>query len=89
MVKNKKLKAIKTYDVSDTSAFIDKNKPLSLKDLGFDLPAEPPTRVVSIRLPTSLYNKIKSFATNIDMPYQAYIKYVLGKAINKDANFVK
>ena len=37
-------KEIKLYDENDTTYFIDKTKPKSLKDLGFKLPAEPPTK---------------------------------------------
>jgi len=77
-------KEIKLYDENDTTYFIDKTKPKSLKDLGFKLPAEPPTKVVSIRLPVNLFNKIKAYATNIDMPYQAFIKYVLNKELEKE-----
>jgi hypothetical protein len=68
----------------DTTYFIDKTKPKSLKDLGFKLPAELPTKVVSIRLPVNLFNKIKAYATDIDMPYQAFIKYVLNKELEKE-----
>jgi len=79
-----KLKEIKFYDENDTTYFIDKTKPISLKELGFKIPVEPPTKVVSIRLPISLFNKIKAYATNIDMPYQAFIKYVLNKELEKE-----
>ena len=72
------------YDENDTTYFIDKTKPKSLKELGFKMPVEPPTKVVSIRLPINLFNKIKAYATNIDMPYQAFIKYVLNKELEKE-----
>jgi predicted DNA binding CopG/RHH family protein len=80
-----RIKEIKLYDENDTTHFIDVSKPKSLKDLGFKLPAEPPTKVVSIRLPINLFNKIKAYATNIDMPYQAFIKYVLNKELEKES----
>lgn len=80
-----KIKEIKIYDENDTTHFIDVTKPISLKDLGFKLPAEPPTKVVSIRLPINLFNKIKAYATNIDMPYQAFIKYVLNKELENQS----
>jgi predicted DNA binding CopG/RHH family protein len=35
-------------------------------------------------LPVNLFNKIKAYATNIDMPYQAFIKYVLNKELEKE-----
>lgn len=75
---------ITVYDNNDTTAFIDKEHPLRLDDLGFKLPKEGPTKVVSIRIPTSLYNKLKAYSTDADMPYQAYIKYLLNQGVEKD-----
>jgi predicted DNA binding CopG/RHH family protein len=79
-----KHKEISVYDENDTSNFIDTSKPKKLSDIGFKLPKEMPTKVVSIRLPTNLLNQIKAYSTNIDMPYQAYIKFVLNKEIEKE-----
>lgn len=75
---------ITDYDEHDTTVFIDKSNPLKLHDLGFTLPKEGPTKVLSIRLPTDLYNKLKAYSTNMDMPYQAYIKYLLSKGVEDD-----
>jgi predicted DNA binding CopG/RHH family protein len=77
---------VKEYDQRDTTAFINPSKPLKLSDIGFSLPAEEPTKVISIRIPTDLYNRIKAYSTNIDMPYQAYIKYILNDGVQKDLN---
>jgi predicted DNA binding CopG/RHH family protein len=74
------------YDENDTTAFIDKDRPLRLQDLGFTLPKEKPTKVISIRLPTDLYNKLKAYSTNMDISYQAYIKYLLNKGIKEDSS---
>jgi predicted DNA binding CopG/RHH family protein len=74
------------YDEYDTTAFIDKDRPLRLQDLGFTLPKEKPTKVISIRLPTDLYNKLKAYSTNMDISYQAYIKYLLNKGIKEDSS---
>jgi len=79
-----KNKVINVYDKNDTTAFIDASNQKSLADLGFELPDEPPSKVISLRIPTKLYNKIRAYSTNIDMPYQAYIKYLLSKGIEKD-----
>ena len=76
---------ITEYDRHDTAGFIDASKPMKLSDIGFELPAEEPTKVVSIRLPTRLYNQLKSFSTSMDMPYQAYIKYVLSRCVRRDS----
>jgi predicted DNA binding CopG/RHH family protein len=75
---------ITDYDGNDTTAFIDKQRPLRLEDLGFKLPKEGPTKVVSIRIPTSLYNRLKAYSTDADMPYQAYIKYLLSQGVERD-----
>ncbi len=77
------------YDNNDTTNFIDKNKPLSLNDLGFKLPSEGTTKIISIRLPTQLYNKLKAFSTKLDIPYQAYIKYLLNQGLEKDLKKMK
>jgi predicted DNA binding CopG/RHH family protein len=75
---------ITVYDSNDTTVFIDKKHPLKLEDLGFKLPKEGPTKVVSIRIPTSLYNRLKAYSTDADMPYQAYIKYLLNQGVERD-----
>lgn len=80
----KKNKKITVYDENDTTFFIDKKKSYSLKDIGFKLPKEGLTKVISIRLPTSLYNRIRAFSTQMDVPYQAYIKYILDKGLKND-----
>jgi predicted DNA binding CopG/RHH family protein len=72
---------IRDYDRMDTTAFINESKPLKLRDLGLALPAEPPTKVVSIRLPTGLLNELKARSTDIDMPYQALIKLLLDEGM--------
>lgn len=40
------------YDDNDTTPFIDKDRTLRFQDLGFTLPKEKPTKLISIRLPT-------------------------------------
>ncbi len=74
---------VRDYDEVETSSLIDSHKRLSLKDLGFRLPASPPTQVVSLRLPTKLLNEIRAKASNIDIPYQAFIKMALARAIGR------
>ncbi len=76
---------ITDYDASDTSAMIDPHKPLGLADLGFKLPPVPPSQVVSIRLPTRLLNEIRARASAIDIPYQAFIKLCLSRALGHRA----
>lgn len=85
-MKKNKLKEIIRYDYNDTTDFIDKSHPLKLNDLGFTLPKEAPTKIVTVRIPTKLYNAIKAFSTNIDMPYQALIKYFLNEGMKRELN---
>ncbi len=80
-----KTKIINDYDKNDTTAFINTSACKKLSDLGFELPDESPTKVISLKLLTKLYNKLRAYSTNIDMPYQAYIKYLLNKGIEKDS----
>jgi predicted DNA binding CopG/RHH family protein len=74
---------ISDYDYVDTTDMIDVSKPLKLEDLGLKLPPEPPTQVVSIRLPTRLLNKLRAIGSAQDVPYQALIKIFLAKAIKR------
>jgi predicted DNA-binding protein len=39
---------------------------------------------VSIRIPASLYNRLKAYSTDADMPYQAYIQYLLNQSVERD-----
>lgn len=75
----KKKTEIKDYDENDTTSWINPKQALSLTNLGFKLPASPPTQVISIRLPTHLLNKLKSQASDRDIPYQAFIKIALDR----------
>ena len=76
-----RLEEIRDYDDRDTSTFIDPAKPLTFTDLGVALPKVPPTQVVSIRLPSTLLNELKAFASARDVPYQALIKLMLAEAL--------
>jgi len=64
----KKIKEINVYDKNDTSFFIDKNIPLRLQDMNIKLPDEEPTKIVSLRIPTGLLNRIKAYASEQDIP---------------------
>ncbi|MBI2982072.1 MAG: hypothetical protein HYY44_07265 [Deltaproteobacteria bacterium] len=77
----KKLREIKDYDEIDTTSLIDPKRQLTLENLGFKLPATPPSQVVSIRLPTRLLNQIRSKASAMDIPYQAFIKMALNRVV--------
>jgi predicted DNA binding CopG/RHH family protein len=74
---------IKDYDTRDTSDMIDTTKPLTLKHIGIELPRIPPTQVVSIRLPSTLLNQLKAYASARDVPYQALIKLLLAESLQR------
>lgn len=76
---------IKDYDDQETTEWIDRSKPLTLKNLGLKLPASPPTQVISIRLPTRLLNELRAWASDRDIPYQALIKLLLSKSLKRAA----
>lgn len=82
-MKNKKTKEIKDYDKNETVGFIDETNPLKLGDLGIELPKEPPTKVISLRLPKELLNKIQAFASQQDVSYTAVIKMLLSEGIDQ------
>lgn len=84
MKKHNSLKEITDYDTTDATAFINPKKPLKLSDLGFELPKEKPSQVVSLRLPSKLVNAIKSIGSQKDIPYQSLIKMFLWDRIEKE-----
>lgn len=75
---------ITTYDTQDVTEWVDTRKPLTFEDLGIELPPQPPTQVVSIRLPTRLLNEIRALGSQQDVPYQSLIKLFLAEAIRKE-----
>jgi len=77
----KRRREILDYDESDTTQWIDRSKKRNLKDLGLKLPPQPPTQVISIRLPTPLLNEIRAQASARDIPYQALIKFLLAQTL--------
>ena len=80
-MKKKKENEIRVYDLHDTTSFIDRKKGMTLASLGIVLPPETPTKVLSLRLPTTLLNKIKAYAGQHDVPYSAIIKMLLAEGI--------
>ena len=74
---------IRDYDLQDTSDMIDPTKPLTLRQIGIELPRVPPTQVVSIRLPSTLLNELKAYASQRDIPYQALIKLLLAESLRR------
>ncbi|MCB0731200.1 MAG: hypothetical protein KDC88_09215 [Ignavibacteriae bacterium] len=79
----KKILEIEDYDYKETTNFIDKSKPLKLKDLNLELPSEAPTKVISLRLPNELLNKIQAYAGQQDISYTSLIKIILSEGIEQ------
>ena len=80
-VTSRRRKEIGDYDERDTTPMIDPSRPLTFADLDLTIPKLPPTQVVSIRLPSTLLNEIKAFASARDVPYQALIKLLLSESL--------
>lgn len=77
----KKKNEITVYDKKETTAYIDISKPLKLKDIGIELPDEEPTKVISLRLPTELLNRVKAYASQNDVSYSSMIKIILSRVV--------
>lgn len=74
------------YDANDTTDWIDRTHPLSVTDLGLQLPPTPPSQVVSLRLPTALLNRLRAHASADDIPYQVLIKMILAKYLRRHSH---
>jgi len=72
---------VHVYDNHDTTVYIDPKRKMKLNDLGFELPKDAPTKVLSLRVPTALLNSIKAYAGEHDVPYSAMIKMLLVEGI--------
>jgi predicted DNA binding CopG/RHH family protein len=81
--KIKRLREIAEYDFEDTSTMINPRQKIRFEDIGLKLPSQPPTQVVSIRLPTELLNQIKAISSQDDVPYQAIIKIMLAEGVSQ------
>lgn len=79
--KNEKVKEITDYDYQETTKFIDKKKSFKLQNLGLSLPKDPPSQVISIRLPRDMYNELKAFSSKRDVSYQSVIKLMLSDGL--------
>ena len=79
----KAFRMIADYDDVETSAMIERSKPLKYEDLGLKLPEIPPTQVISIRIPSALLNNLRAISSQTDIPYQALIKLFLSDSVAK------
>lgn len=82
--KSKKNTEIIDYDRHDSTAWISTDRPMNLADLGFELPRQDPSQVVSLRLPTELLNALRSLGTQKDVPYQSLVKLFLWDRVKRE-----
>lgn len=76
-----RLREIRDYDSSDTTTMVDRHKPLSLVDLGLELPKARATEVVSIALPSDLLDRIKAVASTHDISCEELIQQLLTESL--------
>jgi predicted DNA binding CopG/RHH family protein len=65
----------------DTTDYLDSFEPVELH-----LPnLKPTTKTISIRLPESMINQLKSLANKRDVPYQSLLKILLGEKLREES----
>lgn len=87
MKKLKKIPTLKTvsaeqdfWQEQDSTDYIDWNKAKKAQFPNL----KPSTKTISLRLPESLLNAIKTLANKEDVPYQSLMKILLAQAIEKN-----
>jgi predicted DNA binding CopG/RHH family protein len=67
---------------NESSEFINwqKAKPVTFPNL------KPSTKTISLRLPESMLNDLKSLANKRDVPYQSFIKVILKERIDRESS---
>lgn len=66
---------------NDSSAYIDWSK--AQKNPGFPN-LKPSTKTISLRLPLTMLDQLKSLSNKKDVPYQSYIKIILDAKIREE-----
>ena len=66
-----------THDSTEYFDYSPKNR-ITIK---FDKSVEEPVKLISIRLPRDMLNKLRAMATKRDVPYQSLIKMFLAEKI--------
>ena len=70
------------HDATDYVAFSDAREAL-FPDL------KPTTRTISVRLPETLIDKLKTLANKRDVPYQSLLKVLLAEKVEEEMHPVK
>lgn len=66
-----------THDATD---YLDSFEPINLQFSNL----KPTTKTISIRLPESMINQLKSLANKRDVPYQSLLKILLGEKLKEE-----
>lgn len=72
------------WHTHDTTEYFDYSKSNRVT-IKFDTSVEEPVKLISIRLPRDMLNKLKVMATKRDVPYQSLIKMILAEKLEKAA----
>lgn len=67
-----------THDSTDYVDYSTKNQ----VEIEFDPSVEEPVKLISIRLPRELLNRLRAMATKRDVPYQSLIKMILAEKVS-------
>lgn len=64
------------WQTHDTTDYVDYSKARRV-NIEFDPSVEEPVKLISIRIPRDLLNKLRVMASKLDVPYQSLIKMIL------------
>lgn len=65
----------------DATDYLDSFEPVDLQFQNL----KPTTKTISIRLPESMINQLKSLANKRDVPYQSLLKILLGEKLREES----
>lgn len=72
------------WHTHDSTDYIDYSKKNRI-EIKFDPSVEAPVKLISIRIPRDMLNRLKTMATKRDVPYQSLIKMILAEKLEKAA----
>lgn len=72
------------WQTHDSTEYVDYAK-TNRATIEFDPSVEEPVKLISIRLPRDLLNRLKAMATKRDVPYQSLIKMILAEKLDEQA----
>lgn len=72
------------WHTHDSTDYIDYSK-ANRVTISFDPSVEEPVKLISIRIPRDMLNKLKVMAVKRDVPYQSLIKMILAEKLEEKA----